>query len=175
MATVFFQLYKPQILKLSPFLSLYLPHSVYQSILSKLLPLLMLLPWQETLSSLTWIISVAFAIDWIYDPAICETVTAGGHHGPLAGLGEKAFPHILCFSSSLRYLPRVLNRVQHLVTPWTITCQSSLSVGFSRQEYWGGLLFPPPGDLPNPGIEPTSPESPALQADSLPLELLGNI
>ena len=41
---------------------------------------------------------------------------------------------------------------------------------FSRQEYWSGLPFPPPGDLPNPGIEPESPVSPALQANSLPLE-----
>ena len=40
-----------------------------------------------------------------------------------------------------------------------------LSMEFSRQEYWSGLLFPPPGDLPDPGIELTSPEAPALQAD----------
>ena len=53
-------------------------------------------------------------------------------------------------------------------TPWTIALEASLSVGFSRQEYWSGLPFPSPGDLPNPGIEPVSP---ALQADSLPTEL----
>ena len=45
-----------------------------------------------------------------------------------------------------------------------------LSMGFSRQEYWSGLPFPPAADLPNPGIKPTSPVSPALQADSLPAE-----
>ena len=45
-----------------------------------------------------------------------------------------------------------------------------LSMGFSRQEYWSGLPFPTPGDLPDPGIEPKSPVSPALQADSLLLE-----
>ena len=39
-----------------------------------------------------------------------------------------------------------------LVTPWTVACQAPLSVGFSRQEYWSGLLFPSPGYLPNPGI-----------------------
>ena len=44
----------------------------------------------------------------------------------------------------------------------------SLSIEFSRQEYWSGLPFPAPGDLPKPGIEPLSPTSPALQADSLP-------
>ena len=53
-------------------------------------------------------------------------------------------------------------------TPWTVVCQASLCMGFSRQEYWSGLPFPSPGDLPNPGIEPGSP---ALQADSLPTEL----
>ena len=51
-----------------------------------------------------------------------------------------------------------------LVTPWTIAYQALLSTGFSRQEYWSGLLFPSPGDLPDPGIEP---RSPAWQADSL--------
>ena len=55
-----------------------------------------------------------------------------------------------------------------LATPWTVACQAPLSMGFSRQEYWTGLPFPSPGDLPDPGIEPGSP---ALQADSLPYEL----
>ena len=54
-----------------------------------------------------------------------------------------------------------------LATPWTIARQGSLSIDFSRQEYWSRLPFPPPGDLPNPGIEPGSP---ALKADSLPSE-----
>ena len=53
-------------------------------------------------------------------------------------------------------------------TPWTVVHQAPLSMGFSRQEYWSGLPFPSPGDLPDPGIEP---RSPALQADSLPAEL----
>ena len=55
-----------------------------------------------------------------------------------------------------------------LVTPWTVACQSPLSMGFSRQEYWSGLPCPSPGDLPDPGIEP---RSPALEADSLLTEL----
>ena len=54
-----------------------------------------------------------------------------------------------------------------LEIPWTVACQASLSMGFSRQEYWSALLFPSPGDLPNPGIELRSPK---LQADSLPAE-----
>ena len=46
--------------------------------------------------------------------------------------------------------------VQLFVTPWTVTCQAPLSMGFSRQEYWSGLPCPPPGDLPNPGTKPSS-------------------
>ena len=48
------------------------------------------------------------------------------------------------------------------ITLWTVAHQAPLSMGFSRQEYWSGLPCPPPGDLPNPGIEPMSLTSPAL-------------
>ena len=54
------------------------------------------------------------------------------------------------------------SRVQLFATLWTVTCQAPLSMGLSRLEYWTGLLCPPPGDLPHPGIEPTSLMSPAL-------------
>ena len=57
-----------------------------------------------------------------------------------------------------------------LETPWTVACQAPLSMGFSRQEYWSGLPFPSPGDLPDPGIES---RSLTLQADSLLTELGG--
>ena len=57
-------------------------------------------------------------------------------------------------------------------TPQTLACHAPLTIEFSRQEYWTGLPFPSPGDLPNPGIEP---RSPALQADSLPSEPLGKL
>ena len=53
-----------------------------------------------------------------------------------------------------------------------ITCQAPMSMEFSRQEYWSGMPFPPPGDLSNPGTELMSPVSPALQAD-LPAESSG--
>ena len=56
-------------------------------------------------------------------------------------------------------------------TLWTLACQAALSVGFPSQEYWSGLPFPSPGDLPDPGIEP---ESLALQEDSLPLSHQGS-
>ena len=51
----------------------------------------------------------------------------------------------------------IRSRVQFSVTLWTVAHQAPPSRGFSRQEYWSGLPFPPPGDLPNPGIEPASP------------------
>ena len=51
--------------------------------------------------------------------------------------------------------------------PWTVAHLAPLSMGFSRQEYWRGFPFPSPGDIPNPGIEPESPLSPALQVDLL--------
>ena len=57
-------------------------------------------------------------------------------------------------------------------TLWTVAHQAPLSMGFSRQEYWSGLPFPLPGDLPDPGIQPVFPVSPVLQADSLPAEPL---
>ena len=52
-----------------------------------------------------------------------------------------------------------LSHVQLSGTPWTVAYQILLSMGFSRQEYWNGLPFPSPGDLPDPGIEPQSPET----------------
>ena len=56
----------------------------------------------------------------------------------------------------------VLSCVRLFVTPWTVAHQASLSMRFSRQEYWSGLPFPSPGDLPAPGIELASLVSPAL-------------
>ena len=60
-----------------------------------------------------------------------------------------------------------LSRVRLFTTPWTVAHQASPSMGFSRQEYWSGLSFPSPGDLPDPGIEL---RSPALEADALTSE-----
>ena len=61
----------------------------------------------------------------------------------------------------------MLSHVRLFATPWTVAHQAPPSMGFSRQEYWSGLPFPSPGDLPDPGIEP---RSPSLQADALPSE-----
>ena len=83
---------------------------------------------------------------------------------PLHHLGS---PYLLVKWSEVK----LLSRVRLFETPWTVAGQTPPSVGFSRQEYWSGLSFPSPGDLPDPGIEPTSR---ALQADALTSEPPGN-
>ena len=65
-----------------------------------------------------------------------------------------------------------LSHVQLFATPWTVASQASLSIEFSRQEYWSGLPFPSPEKLPNPETEPWSPAS---QAEYLPFELQGSL
>ena len=64
-----------------------------------------------------------------------------------------------------------VSHVQFFVIPWTVAHQALLSLEFSRQEYWWGLPFPSPGDLPNPGIEPWS----SVFQDSLPSEPPGSV
>ena len=80
-----------------------------------------------------------------------------------------ANPFLLSDSCTVKV--KLLSRVRLFATPWTVAYQAPLSMGFSRQEYWSGLPFPSPGDLPHPGVEL---ESPALQADSLLSEPPGN-
>ena len=65
---------------------------------------------------------------------------------------------------------KLLSHVQIFATPWSVAYQAPPSMGFSREEYWSGLPFPSPGDLPDPGIEPGSP---ALRADALHSETPG--
>ena len=76
-------------------------------------------------------------------------------------------PHVYPNSTALKVKVKSLSRVQLFVTPWTVAHQAPSSMGFSRQEYWSGLPFPSPGDLPDPGIKPGSP---AFQADALTSE-----
>ena len=84
-------------------------------------------------------------------------------NGKLIDLSELPFPRSA----------QSLSWVWHFVSLWTIVAhQAPLSLGVPRQEYWSGLPFPSPGDLPDPGIAPASP---ALQADSLPLCHLGSL
>ena len=67
-----------------------------------------------------------------------------------------AYVILLHFLSHMCVYAQLLSRVQLFATPWTVTHLSHLSMEFSRQEYWSQLPFPPPGDLPDPGIEPAS-------------------
>ena len=83
---------------------------------------------------------------------------------PLQNILETSLPVARLF---LKVKVKSFSRVRLFVTPWTVAYQASPSVGFSRQEYWSGLPFPSPGDLPNSGIEPGSP---ALGADALTSE-----
>ena len=80
---------------------------------------------------------------------------------------------LICFTHKIAVVAycQLLNRVRLFVTPWIIAHQAPLSIGLSRREYWSGLPFPSPQELPNPGTEPGSP---ALQTDSLPSELQGS-
>ena len=65
------------------------------------------------------------------------------------------FFFLMCLKVKVKV--KSLSRVGLFVTPWTVAYQVPPSMGFSRQEYWSGLPFPSPGDLPDPGIEPGSP------------------
>ena len=71
------------------------------------------------------------------------------------------------------YTLSLFGYVRMFATLWTVALQAPLSMELSRQEYWSRLPYLPPGDLPDPGIKPTSPVSPALQAESLPLSHQG--
>ena len=78
----------------------------------------------------------------------------------------KVFVRLLSSPSSYCLLPaymlRHFSHARLFLTPWTVACHVSLSIGFSRQEYWSMLPCPPAGDLPDPGVEPVSLVSPAL-------------
>ena len=100
---------------------------------------------------------------------------SGSHlPSPSHGCHYCNFPHSPAMSISLHvvfvvvfFMWTIFKSCPTLLTPRTVVCQAPLSMGFSRQEYWSGLPFPPV-HLPDPGVKPGSP---ALQADSLPIEL----
>ena len=80
-------------------------------------------------------------------------------------------PSILVSLVEVKWSEKSLSRLQLFATPWTVAHQAPPSMEFSRQEYWSGLPFPSPGDLPDAGIKP---QSPALWADALPSEPQGS-
>ena len=115
-----------------------------------------LFPWLPGVQPARW-----FPRPYPLDPQaqshLCVCVMLGGVARQLWTMGSSYHFHDCCVCWLFE-------------TPGTIAHQASLSMEFSRPEYWSGLPFPSPGDLPNPGIEP---RSPALQADSLPTQLSG--
>ena len=84
-------------------------------------------------------------ISWKYYKSKIHLIHQTTEHHSLASMHAQLLSHVWLF-----------------VTPQSVAYEAPLSMGFSRQEYWSGLPFPPLQDLPNPGIEPTSPASPAL-------------
>ena len=68
----------------------------------------------------------------------------------------------VCVRACAQARSQLLSHVRSFRTPWSVAQQAPLSMEFSRQEYWSGLTFPPPEDLPHPGFEPQSLVSPAL-------------
>ena len=92
--------------------------------------------------------------------ALCHELSPSqeslGHEGIRC---ELASGHISLNSGRtlLTFKVKLLSHVQLFATPWTVAYQDPPSMGFSRKEYWGGLPFPSPGDLPNPGIKPGPP------------------
>ena len=91
-----------------------------------------------------------------------------GCHTEWISRKEKSRHHVLthvCGIWKNCMCAQLLSCVWFFVTPWTVACQAPLSLGFSRQECWSGLLFPSPEDLPGSGIEPASLMSPALGSE----------
>ena len=97
---------------------------------------------------------------WFTVCVYCETIAAIRLITPPSPLQLLFFCLVRTFSICV--CSQSLSHVQLFATPWTVACQAPLSMGFFRQEYWSGLPFPPPGGLPNPGIEPVSLVSPVL-------------
>ena len=91
------------------------------------------------------------------------------------GQGLWVIEHISLLHNAWDIVLSCFSRVRLFATPWTVAHQASLSVGFSRQEYWSGLPFPSPGDLPDPGIKTPSPVPPALAGRFFTTEPPGNI
>ena len=118
-------------------------------------------------------ISHALCLEYLFTSSLPSK-----HHVIFQALIKRYSADLLrqCFPSSmfLGVCAQSLSPVHFFVTLWTIAYQAPLSLGLLRQEYWSRLPCPPPGDLPNPGTEPTTPVSPALQMDSLPLNHWGS-
>ena len=120
---------------------------------------------------------------WGIQPAATPISAGSSHHWTVEQKDDELGSKLGCLSYpkynlATEKLPIVVvwapSHVRLFATSWTVAHQAPLSMAFPRQEYWSGLSRPPPGDLPDSRIKPTSPKSPALQADSLPLSHRGS-
>ena len=130
-------------------------------------PSRLLCPWANLPQDYWRGLSISAAGD-LLNPGIEHTSALWADSLPLSHLGSPQPRYMrVCVLSCFHH-------VRLVATLWTIAHQAALSMGFPRQEYWSGLPYSPPGDLPDPGIEPANPATPALQADSLPLSHWGS-
>ena len=90
-------------------------------------------------------------------PKLCKCCTQHASKFGKLSSGHRTGKGQLSFQSQRKVKVKSLSHVRPSETPWTVAYQAPLSMGFPRQEYWSGLPFPPPGYLPDPGIEPMSP------------------
>ena len=103
------------------------------------------------------------AFSYSFHSCLCASGPPSSLRAPNHGAGRRFYSYPFHWVHCLKVEVKWLSRVR-LCDPWTVAHQAPRSMGFSRQEYWSGLPFPPPGDLPDPGIEPRSPR---LQPDAL--------
>ena len=129
---------------------------------------------RQTLYSLSQPTVYLFKTDFPYDGLAGSPVLKEA-----SGFAQRSF--WICWSDSAVFLPEPVDAVCAVCSvmsdscdPVECTCQASLSTEFSRQDYWTGLSFPPPGDLPDPRIKPVSPVPPTFKVDSLSTEPSGN-
>ena len=92
-------------------------------------------------------------------PTLRDPIDGSPPGSPVPGILQARTLVAISFSNVWKWKVKVksLSRVRLLATPWTVAYQAPPPMGFSRQEYWSGLPFPSPGDLPDPGIKPRSP------------------
>ena len=93
---------------------------------------------------------ISFRVDWFDLPEVQGTLFSSTTQGTNSSV------HCFLYGPTLTSVLSRFSCVQLFATPWTAACQASLSMGFSRQEYWSGLPCPSPGDIPNPGNEPVT-------------------
>ena len=100
-------------------------------------------------------------------PTLCNSIDGSPPGSSIPGiLRARTLEWVAIFFSNAwkwKVKVKLLSHVQLIATPWTSACQAPLPMGFSRQEYWSGLPFSSPGDLPDPGVEPKSLASPVLE------------